>query len=89
MFVRKRTGLVMTDERDGLIQMRSWVVAYSLFWVVFVGVCVAAPLVYGSTGAVPVFLVQISPFYGLLLVLGVSSITALFQYGWGGPVGNQ
>jgi hypothetical protein len=81
---RKRPGIVMSDERDGLIQIRSWVIAYSIFWVVFVGTCVAAPISYGSTGAVPVFLVQISPFYGLMLVLGISSVATLLQYGWGG-----
>jgi hypothetical protein len=89
MLSRKRAGTVVSDERDGLIQIRSWVVAYSLFWVAFVLVCVAAPFFYGSSGSVPVFLVQISPFYGFIFVLGVSSITALCQYGGRGSYADQ
>jgi hypothetical protein len=77
----------MWDERDGLIQVRSWVIAYSVFWVVFALTCAAAALSYGSNGAVPVFLVGISPFYGLILVLFVSSIATLVQYRWGGADG--
>jgi hypothetical protein len=87
LLFRKRPGIVVSDERDGLIQVRSWVIAFSLFWVVFVLTCVAAPFSYGSSGTVPVFLVQISPFYGLIVVLGVSSIASLIQYGWGGSDG--
>src|SRR5262249_39267704 len=49
LLYRPRAGVVSTDERDGLIQVRSWVIAYSLFWVVFVLVCIAAPLSYGSS----------------------------------------
>jgi len=86
---RKRPGIVVADERDGLIQVRSWVIAYSVFWVAFVSTCVAALRYYGPSGAVPVFLVGISPFYGLILVLGVSSIATLVQYGWGGSDGAQ
>jgi hypothetical protein len=86
---RRRPGSVVSDERDGLIQARSWVVAYSLFWVVFVLVCVLAPFVYGSSGAVPVFLVQIAPFYGLMFVVLISSIAALLQYGRGDSDGEQ
>jgi len=83
----KRRGIVVSDERDGLIHVRSAVIAYSVFWVVFVGACMWAALAYGSSGAVPVFLVAISPFYGLILVLGVSSIATLLQYEWGGSDG--
>jgi hypothetical protein len=84
---RKRRGIVVADERDGLILMRSSVIAYSVFWVVFVVTCMSAAFSYGSSGAVPVFLVAISPFYGLILVLGVSSIATLLQYRWGGSDG--
>jgi len=81
---RKKPGIVVADERDGLIQIRSWLVAYSIFWVVFIGTCMGAAIAYESTGAVPVYLVQFSPFYGFMLVIGISSIAALLQYGWGG-----
>jgi len=86
---RKRPGIVVSDERDGVIQVRSWVIAYSLFWVVFVFTCLAALLHYGSIGAVPVFLVGLGPWYGFILVIVVSSIASLVQYGWGGSDGAQ
>jgi len=87
---RKKPGIVAFDERDGLIQSRSWFIAYSVFWVVFVGVCcLAAPYVFGQSGAVPVFIVQMSVWYGFILVLGVSSLATVIQYGWGGSDGAQ
>jgi len=84
LLFRKRRGVVAYDERDGLIQTRSWFIAYSVFWVMFVGVCVAAPYMYGESGAVPVFAVAMSCWYGFILVMGVSSLATVIQYGWGG-----
>ncbi len=81
---RKKPGVVAYDERDGLIQMRSWFIAYGVFWVVFVLVCVSAPFTFGWSGTVPVFFVQMSVFYGMILVWGVSSLATVIQYGWGG-----
>src|SRR5436309_11716991 len=61
LFFRKKPGQVVIDERDQLIQRRSWVLAYSLFWVAFVLAAVLlSPLVYGQEGAMPVWVVQIS-----------------------------
>src|SRR5437899_10058017 len=52
LFFRKRPGQVVADERDILIQRRAWILAYALFWVVFVLAAVLfAPLVYGQEGA--------------------------------------
>ncbi len=81
---RRKPGVVAYDERDALIQARSWFIAYSVFWVVFVGVCVAAPYTFGQSGAVPVFVVQMSVWYALIIVLGVSSLATVNQYGRGG-----
>ena len=58
------------DERDVLIQSRAWAVAYAVFWVVFIGVCVSAPFTFGSSGAVPVELIQTSVWYGFMIVWG-------------------
>src|SRR5438067_11662697 len=59
LFFRKRPGQVVTDERDQLIQWRSWIFAYALFWVAFVLVAVVlSALVYGGDGAVPVSVVR-------------------------------
>jgi hypothetical protein len=84
LFFRKRPGQVVADERDQLIQRRSWIVAYSLFWVVFVLVAVLlTTLVYGQEGAVPVWIVQISIFCFFMLVHALASIAILVQYAGG------
>jgi hypothetical protein len=77
-------GQVLTDERDILIQRRSWILAYALFWVVFVLAAVLlSPLVYGQEGAVPVWVIQISVFCGFMLVYGLASVAMLVQYSGG------
>jgi len=84
LFFRRKPGQVVIDERDTLIQLRSWVVAYSLFWVVFVLAAVLlSQLVYGQEGAVPVWIVQISVFGFFMLVYGLASIAILVQYAGG------
>lgn len=81
LFFRKRTGHVLTDERELLIQQRSWVVAYSVFWVVFVlAAVVFSALIYGQEGAVPVTVVQMSVAVGFMLVFALSSMMILLQY---------
>src|SRR5688572_6347881 len=60
LFFRGQPGKVVTDERDQLIQQRSWILAYAVFWVVFVlAAVVLSAAVYGEDGAVPVSVVQI------------------------------
>ena len=49
-----------------------------------VAACVAAPFSFGSSGAVPVVLIQCSVWCGVMIVVGVSSLATLIQYGWGG-----
>jgi hypothetical protein len=84
LFFRRKPGQVLTDERDQLILLRSWVLAYSLFWVVFVlAVVLLSPLVYGQDGAVPVWVIHISVFCGFLLVYALGSIAILVQYAGG------
>ena len=84
-FFRRKAGQVVADERDALIQKRSWIVAYALFWVVYVGAAVGlCPLLYGDAGAVPVEVVQLSVAFGFLFVYAVASIAMLVQY-TGGP----
>lgn len=84
LFFRKRAGQVVSDERDLLIQRRSWIVAYSVFWVVFVlAAVVVSALVYGQDGAVPVAVLQMSVFCGFMLVYALASIAILLQYAGG------
>jgi hypothetical protein len=81
---RKRQGEVFYDERDVVIQSRAWVIAYSAFWVIFVAVCVLAPFTFGADGYVRVELVQLSVWYGFMIVWGLSALVTLIQYARGG-----
>jgi len=51
---RKRPGEIVVDERDGLILLRSSLIGYSVFWVVFALTCMLAAFSYESGGGVPV-----------------------------------
>jgi hypothetical protein len=81
---RRRRGAVFYDERDGLILARAWFLGYVVYFVAFVGASMVALYSYGPNGSVPVFLVVISAWYGVILLFGVSSIATLLQYAWGG-----
>ncbi len=82
LLFRKRPGQVLADERDQLIQSRSWIVAYALFWVAFViAAVVVSSMVYGENGAVPVHIVQMSVAWAFMFVYAVASIAVLIQYG--------
>lgn len=84
LFFRKKPGQVLTDERDALINLRSWILAYALFWVIFVlAAAILSPLVYGQEGAVPVWVVQISVFCFFMLVYALASVAILVQYAGG------
>ena len=84
LFFRKKAGHAVTDERDQLIRGRSWVLAYSLFWVVLVlAAALLSPLVYGQEGAVPVWVLQTSIFAAFMLVQALASIAILVQYAGG------
>src|SRR5262245_62077821 len=83
-FFRRQPGHVVTDERDQLIQRRSWVLAYSFFWVVFVlAAVVLSAVVYGEDGAVPVSVLRWSVFCGFMLVYTLASVAILVQYAGG------
>lgn len=84
LFLRRKPGVVVVDERDRLIQRRSWIVAYALFWVVFVlAAVVLSAAVYGFDGAVPVQVVQSSVFVGFMFLYLTASIAILVQYAGG------
>jgi hypothetical protein len=84
LFFRKKPGQVVNDERDNLIQWRSWFLAYIVFWVVFVlFAVVVSAVVYGEDGVVPVDVVRISVFWAFMLVYALASIAMLVQYAGG------
>ena len=83
-FYRKRKDEVVLDERTILIQQRSALLGYSIFWVVYVlAASLLSPLVYGLEGSVPVSVVQLSVFYAMVLFIGVMSLASLVQHGRG------
>ena len=84
LFFRRSAGQVVTDERDHQIQWRAWIVAYSLYWVVYVLVAVVlSPMIYGEDGAVPVAIVRMSVAWAFMLVYALASIAILVQYAGG------
>lgn len=89
-FFRKKPGQVQLDERDNLIHVRSVVVAYSLFWVVFVISAVfLTVLLYGQEGAVPVPVVQLFVAWAFMFFYSIMSIGILVQYRIGGAHAEQ
>src|SRR2546425_8536314 len=59
LFFRKKPGQVVTDERDHLIQWRSWIFAYAPFLVLFVLLAFVLSLpVFGEDGGLPVSVVR-------------------------------
>ncbi len=84
LFFWRHRGQVMADERDQLIQRRSTIIAYSVFWVAFVASSMLALAFYGGDGAVPVPVVMNAVWLGLMLFVGIQAIATLAQYGRGG-----
>lgn len=89
LFYRKSRGQVVADERDNLIRIRSMILAYSVFWVVFVGSVMASFVVYGFDGAVPVTVIANAAWIGFMLFIGVQATATLVQYARGGVDGGQ
>jgi hypothetical protein len=84
LFLRRKGGGSVWDERDRVIAIRSALAAYTVFWLVFVASCMSLPVFYGWRGEVPVVVVQWSVFVAMMLVVGVTSLATLIQYGRGG-----
>ncbi|MFH1264960.1 MAG: hypothetical protein ABIK89_04490, partial [Planctomycetota bacterium] len=83
LFLRKKKGDVVADERDTLIQRRSVILGYSVLWLVFVGGSCLAPLWYGMDGSVPVVTIVAFPWYATVFFIGVMSVATLVQYNRG------
>ncbi len=79
----KRNPHVISDERDQMIQSKTWVIAYSVFWVVFVGGSMAVWAVYRSQGSISVNVLPMFPLVGWIVLTLVQSLVTLLQYGRG------
>jgi hypothetical protein len=49
--------VVIDDERDQMIRLRSGLIGFSIFWLAFVAGCMLLPALYGWDGLVPVSVV--------------------------------
>jgi hypothetical protein len=87
LFFRRRGGECVADERDQMIWHRSVRIAYAVFWLAFVAVCVALPMHYGYGGVMPVMVLQWVLWSGWMIVWGIMSLAILVQYRAGGPDG--
>ena len=86
LFYRKTRGKMVTDERDNLIQQRSTLAAYSVFWLLFVAAGTITPFYYGYDGSVPTMVVTTSVVVAAMLFVVIHSVVTLVQYGRGSDV---
>ncbi len=89
LFYRQHPGQVVADERDQLINRRSIIIAYSVFWVAFVASSMLALALYGGDGAVPVPVIINAVWFGFMLFVGLHAVATLTQYGLGGADGRS
>ena len=81
---RKDKGKVQYDERDLTICRKAAVVAYAIFWVLFVAAAMVPFFVLGPDGIVSVVYLCAMVLGGFLTVTLLQSIVTLKEYGWGG-----
>jgi hypothetical protein len=79
---KKDKGKVQCDERDLMIHRKATVVAYSIFWVLFVAAAMAPFFVLGPKGTISVKYLCAMVFGGMFTVILVQSIVTLDEYGW-------
>ena len=74
------------DERESAIANKALLAGFRAFWVAFVGLIVAIGFIKGwdATLSVPVWALQETLWWAVILVLGVQSLTTLVLYR-GGP----
>jgi hypothetical protein len=80
LFYRKKPGQVVADERDASIRRRSAAIGFGAIWCLFVAEGVAASLIYGENGFVPVRVVEVSLWGAFALLYGLMSAATLIQY---------
>lgn len=76
----RRQGKVVSDERDVDINKVAMMVAYSVFWLVFVFITVGTTMWLGPHGMVPVSIIGLAPYAGLSLLLLVRSVATIVLY---------
>jgi hypothetical protein len=79
---RKDKDKVQFDERDTAIQRKSNVVAYSVFWVLFVAAAMVPWFIIGPYGTITTNYLPWMVFGGMCVVMLLQSIVTLNEYGW-------
>jgi hypothetical protein len=79
---RKDKAKVQADERDLAILRKATVIAYSIFWVLFVAAAMVPWFIIGPFGTIPVNYLPWMVFGGMFVVMFVQSLVILNEYGW-------
>jgi len=78
----KNKDKVQADERDLAILRKATVIAYSIFWVLFVAAAMVPWFIIGPQGTITVNYLPWMVFGGMTVVMLVQSIVTLSEYGW-------
>jgi len=81
---RKGKSKVQFDERDTAIQRKSVIIAYSIFWVLFVAAAMIPWFIIGPNGTITTNYLPWMVFGGMCVVMLLQSIVTLNEYGWKG-----
>jgi hypothetical protein len=81
---RKDKSKVQYDERDTAIQRKSVIIAYSIFWVLFVAAAMIPWFIIGPNGTITTNYLPWMAFGGMFTVMLLQSIVTLNEYGWRG-----
>jgi hypothetical protein len=76
----RRGSVVIEDEGDQMIRLRSGLIGFSIFWLAFVAGCMSLPALYGWDGYVPVSVVLSGVWYCFMVVVGVTAVATLVMY---------
>lgn len=77
MFLRRRGGDVVTDERDAAIHQQAARIGFAVVWVVLIAGAMSAWGVYGDGGAVPVPVVMLAVWVAFMVLIAATAIATL------------
>ncbi|MBN2288818.1 MAG: hypothetical protein JXQ83_05750 [Candidatus Glassbacteria bacterium] len=79
LFLGRRKGVVLLDERDREIERKAGQAGFFVFWLYFVAFCVLVPFHYGRRD-VPSFLLTLLCLAGVMVLLAARSVAVLVLY---------
>jgi len=81
---RKNQGKVQADERDLTILRKANIIAYSVFWILFVASAMIPWFIIGPFGTITINYLPWMVFGGFCVVQLLQSLVTLCEYGWRG-----